>query len=78
MHVGDWLGPVVVVGVAAFQIFVTVRRWKSNVFERAQKVNQSKLIWLLPVIGSIIVFSVLTDEERHLSGDDRSDWRGRS
>jgi hypothetical protein len=66
MHFGFWLGAAVVLAVLAFQIFVTVRVWKSAGFERPQKVNQSRLIWLLPMLGSVIVFSVLTDEDRHV------------
>jgi len=38
--------------------------WRTRVFERSQKLNQAKLIWLLPVLGAIMVFSVLHQEER--------------
>lgn len=59
------LGPAVPLVIAlGFQAWVTFRVWRSQVFERAQKLNQSKLIWLLPVLGAIMVFSVLTQEER--------------
>jgi hypothetical protein len=47
-----------------FQGWVTYRVWRSRVFERAQKLNQAKLIWLLPVLGAVMVFSVLHQEER--------------
>jgi len=47
-----------------FQGFVTYRVFRSRVFERAQKLNQAKLIWLVPVLGAIMVFSVLHQEER--------------
>ncbi len=43
---------------------VTYRVFRSRVFEKAQKLNQAKLIWLLPVLGAIMVFSVLHQEER--------------
>jgi tellurite resistance protein TehA-like permease len=59
------LGPAVPLVIAlAFQGWVTYRVWRSRVFERAQKFNQAKLIWLLPVLGAIMVFSVLSQEER--------------
>ena len=59
------LGPAVPLVIAlAFQGWVTYRVWRSRVFERAQKLNQSKLIWLLPVLGAVMVFSVLSQEER--------------
>jgi hypothetical protein len=59
------LGPALPLVIAlAFQGWVTYRVWRSRVFERAQKFNQAKLIWLLPVLGAIMVFSVLSQEER--------------
>lgn len=59
------LGPVIPLSIAvAFQVWVTYRVWRSRVFERAQKFNQAKLIWLLPVLGAVMVFSVLHQEER--------------
>jgi hypothetical protein len=59
------LGPAIPLVIAlAFQGWVTYRVWRSRVFERAQKFNQAKLIWLLPVLGAIMVFSVLSQEER--------------
>ncbi len=59
------VGPAIPLLIAlAFQGWVTYRVVRSRVFERAQKFNQAKLIWLLPVLGAIMVFSVLTQEER--------------
>lgn len=50
--------------LVAFQFFVTFRVWRSPLYDKSHKVAQSKLIWLLPVLGAILAFSVLTDEER--------------
>jgi tellurite resistance protein TehA-like permease len=59
------VGPALPLALAlGFQVWVTYRVWRSRVFERAQKVNQSKLIWLLPVLGAVMVISVLSQEER--------------
>ena len=59
------LGPAVPLVIAlGFQAWVTYRVVRTRVFERAQKLNQAKLIWLLTVLGAIMVFSVLTQEER--------------
>ena len=58
------VGPAIPLLIAlAFQGWVTYRVARSRVFERAQKLNQAKLIWLLPVLGAIMVFSVLHQEE---------------
>lgn len=48
----------------AFQAFVTVRVFRSKLYEPSQKSAQAKLIWMLPVLGAIIAFSVLTGEEK--------------
>ena len=50
----------------AFQCWVTVRLWKVEWFERKEKMAQSKLIWLLPILGAVMVYTVISDE------DDRS------
>jgi hypothetical protein len=52
----------VVTCIAAFQVWLTVRVFRSNMFERKQKVMQAQLIWLIPIIGSVLVFSVLQEE----------------
>jgi tellurite resistance protein TehA-like permease len=64
------LGPALVLLAAlAFQGWVTYRVFRSKAFERSQKFNQAKLIWLLPVLGAVMVISVLSSEERdHRNG----------
>jgi hypothetical protein len=54
-----------VIAAVAFQVWVTWRVWRSELFQRSQKVAQSQLIWILPVLGGIIVHSVLSEEDRH-------------
>ena len=57
------LGPAIPLVIAlGFQAWVTYRVARSRVFERAQKLNQAKLIWLLPVLGAVLVFSLMPDE----------------
>ncbi len=58
------IGLLVLIGLLVFQVWVTARVWRSPLYERSQKWAQSKLIWLLPVLGAVFAFSVLSDEER--------------
>ena len=51
------------VGVIGFQVWLTRRVWRSSLYERDQKLAQAKLIWLLPVLGAAIVFTVLQQED---------------
>lgn len=50
--------------IVSFQVWLTWRVFQSNLFERKQKIWQAQLIWLLPVIGAGLVFSVLRDDEK--------------
>ncbi|MEO8184234.1 MAG: hypothetical protein ABI895_35895 [Deltaproteobacteria bacterium] len=58
-----------------FQIWVTIRLRRTPIFDPPQKSAQTKLIWLVPVIGAAIVFAVLVGEEQH---ERRHDDRGQS
>jgi hypothetical protein len=74
MHHGGLLGFVVLAVVVGFQIWVTLRVRRTPIFDASQKNAQTKLIWLLPVVGAAIVFSVLASEEAY----DRRDGGGQS
>lgn len=65
MHRGSWFGVALVVCALAFQLWVTWRLRRSTIYDRSQKTAQAKLIWLVPVVGAAIVFSVLTSEEQY-------------
>ena len=58
------LGTLLLIAIVAYQVKTTMRVWRSRAFDRPQKVAQSRLIWLLPLIGAVIVGTVLEDEER--------------
>jgi hypothetical protein len=52
------------VAILAFQGWLTVRVFKSVLYERKQKIWQAQLIWLLPIIGAGLVFSVLQEDAK--------------
>ncbi len=55
-----------VVGVfILFQCWVTWRVWHNDIFVRSEKIAQTKLIWLLPLLGVVFVHSMLVDEAKH-------------
>jgi hypothetical protein len=53
---------VVLAVVAVFQGWLTVQVFKSGLYDRRQKVLQAQLIWLLPILGSGLVFTMLRDD----------------
>jgi hypothetical protein len=64
----------IVMGLLALiglQVWATVRVYRSDLYERDQKWMQAKLIWLVPLIGAMLVLSVLKE-------DDTSDRKNRT
>jgi hypothetical protein len=51
------------VAVVAFQIWLTVRVFRSGMYERKQKIWQAQMIWFLPIIGAGLVFSILREDD---------------
>jgi hypothetical protein len=62
------VGAIILTVVLLFQLRVTTRLWRSQAFDRPQKMAQSKLIWLLPLIGAALVSSVLEEEDERAKG----------
>jgi hypothetical protein len=54
----------VLLALISFQIWLTVRVHRSKLYEPKQKLWQTQLIWLLPIIGAGLVFSILQEDER--------------
>jgi hypothetical protein len=55
---------IVLASVVAFQAWLTRRVFKSNLYERKQKIWQAQLIWLLPIVGAGLVFSILQEDRQ--------------
>jgi hypothetical protein len=62
----------VILAVVAFQVYLTVRVFRSRLYERKQKVWQAQLIWLVPVIGAGLVFTILQEDDRSEREADRA------
>ena len=66
---------VVVAAVLVFQAWLTRRVFKSQLYERKQKIWQAQLIWLLPILGAGLVFTIL-QEDRKAERDAASQLKG--
>lgn len=60
----DVLLGALLLATVVFQVWLTVRVWRSRLYERSQKLLQSKLIWLLPVVGAVLVYSLMPEEDK--------------
>jgi H+/Cl- antiporter ClcA len=54
----------VIAAAAGFQGWLTHRVWKSHLYEKKQKVWQTQLIWLLPILGAGLVFTILHEDRK--------------
>ena len=54
----------VVAAVVVFQAWLTRRVFKSQLYERKQKIWQAQLIWLLPILGAGLVFTILQEDKQ--------------
>ncbi len=52
------------VGLMAYQTYVTVRVVVSNSFTREEKWRQLLLVWLVPFVGAAITLSVLATDRK--------------
>jgi hypothetical protein len=52
----------VLAAVVAFQAWLNIQVFKSELYDRRQKILQTQLIWLLPILGSGLVFTMLRDD----------------
>jgi hypothetical protein len=58
--------PYIVIGAfLLFQGWVTWRVWRDDIFIRSEKIAQTKLIWHIPLLGAVLVYSMLVDETKH-------------
>ena len=64
MQLFDGILGAALVAVVAFQTWLTVRVFRSKTFERKQKMLQAQLIWLVPIIGAGLVFTILQEEDQ--------------
>ena len=63
MSTSDFVFGGMLVALALFQVWLTRKVWKSQMFDRQQKMRQSQLIWLVPVVGAVLVFSQMPEED---------------
>ncbi len=64
MLVFEVLVALVLLALISFQSWLTVRVFRSGLYERKQKIWQAQLIWLLPIVGAGLVFSILNEDQK--------------
>ncbi|MEZ4226168.1 MAG: hypothetical protein R3B13_34800 [Polyangiaceae bacterium] len=63
MALSDIVFSVLLLAVVGFQIWLTRKVWRSSMFDRGQKMNQARVIWLLPVLGAALVYALMPPDD---------------
>ncbi len=61
--------------VVGFQLWVSYRVVRADIYERDQKSAQLWFIWLLPALGAVIAFFVLRDADPSLPPPQQDEHR---
>lgn len=64
--------------LVGFNVFVSALIWRSSLFTRPQKISQSFVIWLIPIIGGVLTWSVLRSAQPGRFTIDLADRQGSS
>lgn len=64
MTLFDAILALVLLAIVGFQVHLTVRVFRSRMYERKQKIWQAQLIWLLPILGAGLVFTILQEDDK--------------
>ena len=62
--------------LVGINVFVSAMVWRSGLFTRSQKLMQSCVIWLIPILGPALTWSVLRGAETERLTTDLADRRG--
>ena len=54
----------VLLALLGLQAFATLRVWRSDDYDREHKAAQTRIIWMVPLIGAVVVLLVYGDAER--------------
>jgi len=49
--------------VIILNIYVTIRVWRKSDFEKFQKIAQSIIIWVIPIIGALVILAFIKSDE---------------
>ena len=58
--------------VLIINLYVTYKLYKSDYYEKHQKIYQTLIIWLLPILGFLIVMYFLSEDDKITKGQNNS------
>jgi hypothetical protein len=61
-NVVGWL--LVAFGFGGLQTVATLRLWQTDLYDRDQKVAQTRLIWFVPFVGAVLVLMMMRDAKQ--------------
>jgi hypothetical protein len=65
VEISDTVGWILfVLGLGGLQTLATLRVWHSDLYEREQKVAQTRLIWFVPLVGAVLVLMMMREAKQ--------------
>lgn len=52
--------------ILCMNVYATVRIWRDHYLERTQRIVQSIIVWLLPIIGALVALWSMREEKFEL------------
>lgn len=54
----------IIIGICSFNLYINIKLLLSNLFDKTQKIMQSLIIWLLPLVGGLVVLYFINDDDQ--------------
>lgn len=65
-----------ILAVIVFNIYVTVRVLLKTEFNQFQKIVQNVIIWIIPILGALLIFFFIRDDEKPKGPRNPNDGQG--
>ena len=62
--------------VCLLNAYVTFRIWRKHEFDRFQKIGQSVIVWLLPILGAVGILVYIRTDENPRGPNNPNDGQG--
>lgn len=65
MELPDIVGWILVaVALGGLQTVATMRVWQTDLYDREQKIGQTRLIWFVPFVGAVLVLMMMREAKQ--------------
>ena len=62
--------------IVLLNLYVSIRIWRKEEFSHFQKVSQSIIVWLIPLVGALLIMAFIKDDETPKGPYNTNDGQG--